>query len=361
MNISLFGRFFAVSMIVCLAGGLTSRGQGTPPGLTVDPAYSVTIFAQPNGQYSAPDSIAVTGDRVYIGYGNGNAPDGSDGKSSNIVEYTTSGQVLNVYTIKGHNDGLKVNPRTGRLWAMQNEDGNPNLVIIDPESGHQQVYTFGPTPHGGGYDDIVFRGRDVYFSASNPANNPNMAPAIVKAEFSGSVINVSAVLEANAQATDIVNGQTVTLNLQDPDSMTLDPENNVLLDSQADSELLLVRHPGRGSQTVIQVPLSSPLGTPQLDDTLFIPNTEGFFLVSDTPAGVVYAVHKAEFAPGAAFSAALAGTTGFVGQLNLETGAVTPIITGLQSPHGMGFVPTGNGDGDGSGNGGRHWGGDNRN
>jgi hypothetical protein len=68
-----------------------------------------------------------------------------------------------------NNDGLRANPQTKQLWALQNEDGNPNLVIINPTTGTQTVYTFGPTPHGGGYDDIAFRGDNVFQSASNPA------------------------------------------------------------------------------------------------------------------------------------------------------------------------------------------------
>ena len=81
--------------------------------------------------------------------GDGAAPDGSDGKSSTIVEYRPNGDIVTTYTVPGHNDGLRVNPKTKRLWAMQNEDGNPNLVIIDPIMGTQTIYTFGPTPHGG--------------------------------------------------------------------------------------------------------------------------------------------------------------------------------------------------------------------
>lgn len=338
------------SQLLLLVGTALATGLAvaqTPTGLKVDPRYSVAVFTRSvAGQYTAPDSIAVTRDRVYIGYGDNNAPDGSDGKSNQIVEYTHSGQVVHIFTVKGHNDGLKIDPITHKLWALQNEDLNPNLVIIDPQAGTQQVFTFGPTPHGGGYDDIVFRGGDVFFSASNPANNPNFAPAIVKASFSGTMINVSPVLEGDATATDILTGQSVTLNLQDPDSMTLDPQGDVLLDSQADSELILVRHPLTTSQTVIQIPLSSPYGTPQFDDTIFTPNADGFILVADTPADVVYAIHKAEFAPGAAYSAAVVGTEGFVGRLDLEYGQVTPIVTGMQSPHGMGFVRTGHGDDD---------------
>lgn len=297
MNASKFARSVVTSMALAVGPAIAILAQGVPAGLKVDPHYHVTVFAQSGGQYSAPDSIAVLHNHIFIGYGNNNAPDGSDGKSSNIVEYTLSGQVVHVYTVVGHNDGLKVNPITHELWAMQNEDANPNLVIINPVTEAQTVYTFGPTPHGGGYDDIVFLHGTAYFSASNPANNPNTAPAIVKATFSGNMIDVSPLIEANAQATDVVTGQTVTLNLQDPDSMTLDPHGNILLDSQADAELLLVRHPGTASQSVLQIPLISPFGSAQADDTLFVPNSDGFILVADTPANVVYAIHKGAFTP----------------------------------------------------------------
>ena len=76
--------------------------------------------------------------------------------------------------------------RACQIWAMQNEDANPNLVIIDPATQQQSLYSFAAPPaHGGGYDDIVFRNGKVYFSASNPALNPNTAPAIVAATIVG--------------------------------------------------------------------------------------------------------------------------------------------------------------------------------
>lgn len=309
------------------------------------PGYSVSVFTKGvNGQYSRPDSIAVLGDRIFIGYGDGNDPAGLDGKSNQIVEYNTKGNPLHVYTVKGHNDGLKVDPYTHKIWAMQNEDGNPNLVIIDPATQTQRLYTFAaPPPHGGGYDDIVFRNGKVYFSASNPANNPNAFPAIVAARFAGDTIDVTSALEGNAAATNVVTGASVTLNLQDPDSMTLTPSNDILLDSQGDSELVLLHRPGMTNRSVTLIPLSSPLGTPQADDTLFIPSDEGFILMSDTPADTVYMIRKNRFVPGTAFTAAVGDNgngVGFVGVLDLNFGDIRPVVTGFQSPHGMGFVKT---------------------
>src|SRR6202051_725138 len=181
--------------------------------------YQLSVFANaPNG-LSAPDSIAVIRDHVFVGYGDGNAPDGSDGKSTQIVEYSMDGMVEDTYTVKGHSDGLKVDPSTHLLWALQNEDANANLVIINPENHQQKLYTFSSAAHGGGYDDVVFRGCKVYISASNPANNPNAGPAIVSATLEGSTVEVKPVLFGNASAIDVPTDTAAQLNLQDPDSM----------------------------------------------------------------------------------------------------------------------------------------------
>jgi DNA-binding beta-propeller fold protein YncE len=48
------------------------------------------------------------------------------------VQYSTSGAVQHNYTISGLVDGLKFNPVTGMVWALQNNDGNATLSIIDP-------------------------------------------------------------------------------------------------------------------------------------------------------------------------------------------------------------------------------------
>lgn len=308
-----------------------------PAALTVGAGYTVTVFAQGSGGLSAPDSIVAADNKIYIGYGDNHDPAGLDGLTSQIVEYSKTGKMLYVYNVPGHNDGLKLDPETGKLWAMQNEDGNPNLVIIDPRTREERLYTFAQTPpHGGGYDDIVFLNHHVYLSASNPADNPNQEPAIVEGKLEGNTIWVKPLLQGDAQAIDVVNGQSVTLNLQDPDSMTTDPFGDVLLDSQGDSELILVCQPGTESQTALQIPLSSPFGTPQLDDTLFIPPGDGFLLVADTPANVVYAIQRVQYVPDVAYSAGVGSRTnsapngvGFVGELNPETGCLTPVVSGF--------------------------------
>lgn len=303
--------------------------------VTALPPYNVSVFAKSVlGVYFQPDSIAAVDGHIYVGFGNNVSTTGSDGKSSTIVEYDQNGNVLNTYSVLGHNDGLKVDPRTKKLWAMQNEDGNPNLAIIDPHSGHQKVYTFGPMPHGGGLDDIVFRGDDVYFSASNPANNPNNKPAIVRAVFNGSnVINVAPVLMGTAIATDIPTDSAVALNLQDPDSMTLDEFGDIVLDSQADGELIIVERPGSSDQAAWHLALTLNGASTQIDDTVFASSAHGRILVSDRDGETIYSITKDIFSPRAAYSA----TPTSVGELDMSTGVITDAVTGMVSPHGMHF------------------------
>jgi len=333
-----------------LCSVLAAVGQPTP----IAP-YTVSVFATgvPN-MYTQPDSIAVSRDGIFIGYGNGVCKDGTcPGASSTIVQYSTKGTVIKIYSVPGHNDGLKAEPKTHRIWALQNEDGLPNLVIIDSKKGTQTPYSFGPTPHGGGYDDIAFIHdddqeqetddeipiHDVFISASNPLNNPNVSPAIVRGHLNqDGTVSVSPVLLGNATATDVTTGGSVTLNLQDPDSMIFDPSGNLVLDSQADSELIIVHDPGSADdhQSVFRLGLANT--SEQVDDTVFATSSHGLILVSDRDAnaqtGIVYAITNPKFAPEAAYTAALTS----VGKLDFHTGVITPVVTGMVSPHGMAFI-----------------------
>ena len=327
-------------LLFCQLTALPAFAQSSPP--QANPPYVLSVFATAPAELSVPDSIAVLGDYVFVGYGDGHKPDGSDGKSSQIVQYRMDGSVVYTYTVLGHNDGLKVNPVTHELWALQNEDANPRLVIINFATKQTRSYQFGPTLHGGGYDDIVFRGCRVYLSASNPAPNPNTGPAIVRATLSNSLVTVKPVLSGNAAAIDLLTDATVPLNLQDPDSMTLDALHNLVLDSQADHELKVVSDVGEPDQRVLRLPLSqqtgSGLAAVEADDTAFVTSSKGFILFADKGLNTVFALKRDAFAPGVAYTAANSGP--FVGTLDMTTGVITPVVTGVVNPGGLVFVDT---------------------
>jgi hypothetical protein len=156
-----------------------------PPTPVPSPGFTVTVFAGPLAGSTAPDSIAVVGNSVWVAYGNGGDPAGLNGAMSQIVEYDAAGKVKTKLTVTGHNDGLRLDPTTHQLWALQNEDANPNLVLIDPITKFTVKYTFAaPPPHGGGYDDMVFGKSAVWLSASHPTldgKGNSIGPSIVRA------------------------------------------------------------------------------------------------------------------------------------------------------------------------------------
>jgi hypothetical protein len=346
-NMGNIGRLLAVAtflLFLVIPSALTAQRVVShlpvlSPGVQAQPPYAVSVFAQSiPGQYTAPDSITSTSSAIYIGFGNGGDPGGGNATPSTIIKYDFNGNILNMALVNGHNDGLKINPQTGDLWALQNEDANANLVILDPTTlTPKQRYFLGTGRHGGGYDDIVFLNGNVYFSASNPQHNPNNEPAIVQFTTNSGSFTLTPVLYGNASATDIPTGQGVTLNLQDPDSMTFNFGGDIVLDSQADGELVVVRSPGLSNQKVFRVLLTVGGQSTTIDDTVFPTTSDGFLLVADTGGDTVYEITAPFFEPGSAYSAS--DTDGFVGQLNFNSGVLTPVVTGMVSAHGMDFIP----------------------
>jgi hypothetical protein len=346
-NYSTFSASILCSIVAALipASGLTQVVATAP--------YSVTTFATAPRGLSAPDSVTFSATNVFIGYGNGGAPDGSGGALSNVVEYDLKGNLIDNFTVVGHNDGLRYNPRTNTLWALQNEDGNANLSIINLQTGHQEIFQLGTGPHGGGYDDIDFNNNAVYLSASAPTINPNTAPAIVSLQMNRKGVVLTGIFNGDATATNVTTGATETLNLQDPDSMIVDPLGELVMTSQGDGELIIVQHPGLSCQNAFVVPLTSEaggttVGNTQLDDTVFANQSAGELLVADKVLNAVYAITAPYFGPSAysavsVFSSPSAPNPieSFVGQTNLSTGFVTPIVTGMGNPGGMSFIPSG--------------------
>lgn len=331
--------FFAAGAFLLCAIVMSRPAAGQ--GAVAQPPYKLTVFAKSANGYSQPDSMVQWRDSVIVGFQDHVAKDGTDGKSSTIVQFSLRGEVKRIFSVPGHNDGLRIVGEDD-LWALQNEDGNPNLVVIGLESGHIKLYTFAPTVHGGGYDDMVVKNGEVFISASNPnlnAQGVNVFPALVRAQLTGSMVDVEPVLNGDGNATDIPTGTTVQLNLTDPDSMTIDPRGNIVLDSQADSELVFVRHPFSADRQVGRVLITkSTGGATTLDDTAFAPSGKTFLLFSDVAGDTIYRLDSPPFGfePGTAYSAS--DTDGLVGTLNLDNGVVTPIVTGLGSARGMLFV-----------------------
>lgn len=358
-----------------------------PAAVQAIPGYTVSVFAQapgksPNppvcdstspGCYTNPDSIVQLGtgstSTIFIGYGDKVQPGGPISTTNpatgtnQIVQYDLNGNQLKTYTVPGHNDGLMVYD-SHTIWAMSNEDANPTLVVIDTTAGTEKTYTADATPaHGGGLDDMQMIGGKVFTSASNPSLDPQTnlydKPAIytLTLNANGSTYHLTPVMMGDATA-HVINpsaaGVTVDASgnamlgnplvpnsstnnpggLQDPDSMAIDASGNLVLDSQADSELVFVSNPGTANQAVSELFLSLYTNPWPVDDTRWAPASSQAMLVTDK-AGLIYMIKAASgFASGSMYSAG----QGTVLQDDATTGDMTPIVTGMNSPHGMLFV-----------------------
>jgi len=340
--VSVVASILAVLLLTGYIGGVQAKEQRSDDDHSLPivalHGYEVSVFARGTTAYTHPDSVEADAHHIFVGYQNVTAKDGSDHKTSTIVEYTLDGDVVRTFSVPGHCDGLRIDPQTHLLWATSNEDGNPALVTINPETGTITPYQFAPTPHGGGYDDLAFVNGLAFIAASNPNLNQqgvNVFPALDKIVLSNGHAILTPVLYGNATALDTTTNTEVTLNEIDPDSLTVDPQGDVVLDNQAGSELVFLHNPGTAQQTVTRV----PLGT-QVDDTVWATATHGRMLVVDGTANVIYTI-RADFTKGTVYTEAPddSAVNGFVGTIDLTTGFITPIAIGFGKATGLLFIP----------------------
>ena len=301
---------------------------------------SISTFA--TGQAvnaTGPDSITVGGGSVWVSYTNGADSTGLSG-SSTVVQYDLNGTVRKTYTIAGSVDGLKIEPKTGLVWALQNQDGNSTLTLIDPKTGitpnsplHYQVISSTQ-----GYDDVVFRNGQVFLSYTNPALPTD--PTIQRLENRESPLIVTPILTMGAKGTNIATGQPNQPTTQnDPDSLKLIPGGALMLSSGDDGQLIFVLNPGSGDQRVAFLSLLTPANAhvSGLDDAVFPGSDSGTLYLTDTGNNRVLKIEVDDIAEGALY--ACVGSLNQFVRVNIPTGVVTAVISNLKAPHGLAFVP----------------------
>jgi hypothetical protein len=312
--------------------------------------YTLTTFngVPPTGA-TKPDDLAISADgkSLWVGYGNNVATDGSGGPSS-LVEYDIgTGAVLKNISIPGHLDGLKINPLTGDIWATENEDANPTLAIVDEDTGTFKISTFSTTSITGGLDDLVFGDSgNAFIVASSQADTTTPVIIQISHKVKPTITSVKSVLGgAPANVWNVVtNANETTDQIGDPDSMTLDPAGELVLDNRSDKSLYIVRDPS-ATKPVLRVPLKLGGLAVEVNDTIFTKSattgeasTEGTIFITDTNANVIYMLTKPYFPSNEVYTAA--NVVGDVGLVDLNTGVVTPVVTGFQAVHGLAFAPT---------------------
>jgi hypothetical protein len=333
--------------------------------VTATSGYHVSVFAKIPSTSTNPDSIEQIGGSVFVGTADDLNPDGTPGPSGKtnveILQYALDGTLQKTWSVLGHNDGLMAFD-SSTLWAMSNEDCNPKLTIINLSAGTQTVYSAQPSllnasgclaNTNGGLDDMQLMNGTVYVSASNPAVQAGPCPAdsstpgcpngvsnsnavyVLTLNSGGGTFDLTPILNSGTAALNIATNAMQTLNLTDPDSEGQTPDGTtLLLDSQQDNELVFIQNPG-ANQVVSFLPITEG-GAPTaggIDDTRY-PPSPAFLLDADTNSGYVYRIDSTFPSGTNAFSSDSTN----VSSLNLTTGALSPIVSGLQHSNGMQFI-----------------------
>jgi hypothetical protein len=306
-----------------------------------DSTYNVQVFATGKGVGgTSPDSVSYGDGSVWIAYQNGADSAGASG-SSTVVRYSPDGALINAWTIRGNVDGLKVDPSTGLVWALQNNDGNSALTVINPTNNATTSYTYGNSytnVANRGFDDVVFSKGNVYLSETKPVNGAD--PVVLKLT-SGlkSPLQVSRILNSTFTGTNLATGLPGSTTITDSDSLKLTPSGALALTGEADQEIAYIHNPGKSNQYETFVALLDTNGqtiTGLPDDTIYPNASGGYFYIADTGANTVYKITANGLAPGSVYI----DVGDEFGILNTSTGVVTPIFTGV-SPHGADFVSFG--------------------
>lgn len=288
---------------------------------------------------SSPDSVLYGDGSIWIAYTNGADSTGASG-SSTVVRYTPSGTVLNTWSIAGNVDGLRVDPN-GQIWAMQNNDGNSALTVINPVTNGTTAYTYGSSytangnAAGRGFDDAQFLKGQTFLSETNPVLGTD--PIVVRLTTGlSSPLQIAGILNSTFTGTNLATGALASTTITDPDSLILTPAGDLALTGEADQTIVFIHNPGATNQSESFIPLLGSNGQPitgNPDDTIYPTATAGFIYIADTGANIVYRITANGLTPGSVY----VDVGDEFGSLDTSTGIVTPIFTGV-SPHGGEFV-----------------------
>ena len=124
--------------------------------------------------------------------------------------------------------------------------------------------------------------------------------------------------------------------MADPDSLKTLSDGSLILTSDHDASLTIISNPGTAQQTASFLTL--PFGSSGLDDAIIPTSTSGTFYVSNLGANDVLRVAVTGLNTSDIYESV--GSDNAVDQIDPRTGAVTPIIAGLNSPHGLMFLPS---------------------
>lgn len=357
---------------------------------TAPTGYTLQTFATAPSGSTGPDDITYLDGHVFVEWQNGIGTKGEPGPggqtASTLVEYDGSGNAVESWQLAGKIDGLGADSGDDQVVATVNEDGNSSLYTVRPSrhshghshgyafdrsGGRVTHYTYSPAPDsatsggvftGGGTDAVsVYRGQ-IILSASNPTPANATAAFRVRLDRHRGVARLIPTFADYAPATDAVTGQPVTLALTDPDSNAVVPQSSprfggdFVLDSQADQQLIFADGLGRHASGLERLALTHGGTSAGVDDIRWADRSGGTLYIVDNSTNTVYSL-TGPFSAGEAFAAldtvGSASATTELDTIDLQTGALSPLVTGFTGIKGVVWAPGRTGE-HGRGSGGHH-------
>ena len=333
---------------VLVSGLSKSHGMVFVPSVVKAPVvHSESIFATGTEVTGAsqPDSLTMAGNSVFVEYGDGADSTGllpNQGVST-IVQYSLAGKIEHTYKLPGSIDGLKYDPVSGQIFALKNQDANSHLYLINPTShavsgplSYGAPYVYGANSSRG-FDDVAFENGKVFLSYTNPASTGDSVVAeLDEGNDPSGTLSLTSILRLGDTGKNLVTGAAnQPLPVADPDSLKALANGSLILTSDHDASLTIIAHPGTAQQTASFVTL--PAGSSGLDDAIVPTTSSGTFYVSNAGANDVLKVAVTGLDTHDIYVSV--GSDNAVDQLDPTTGKLTPVIVGLNSPHGLMFVP----------------------
>jgi hypothetical protein len=193
---------------------------------------------------------------------------------------------------------------------------------------------------------VAFKGDKVFLSYTNPAN-PGDATVVelVNGDRPTGTLTTTAILRDGAMGLDTVTGKLEVVPQNDPDSLKLAPNGDLLLSSGDDGAIIDIKDPGTKQQSVSFTPIAGvTAGKAGLDDVIEPSATSGTFTLTDTATNKVLSFHATGLNTDDFYASV--GSLKAFGQVDPTTGAFTPLLTAdnapgftFSSPHGVSFTP----------------------
>jgi hypothetical protein len=325
------GRIATARLLTALLVGISVAGT-TASAAVLD---SEAVFATAPTGATAPDSITIGGGSVFVAYAGGtNARTGAG--TTTIEQYSLSGTVQGSYAIGGSVDGLKYDPVSNLVFALQNQDANSTLSLINPATktvSGPLSYASPPYVYGSnsarGYDDVAFRNGQVLLSYTNPTSAS--APIV-------QLLNNGNTPSGTLTTTDLVTAGQTGSATPDTDSLKTKPNGDLVLTDSSGGRFITLGNIGTASQTATPTTVTlNGTRVTSLDDVLYPSAASGTLFLADQGNNRVLQLQVSGLDPNTPFVSLDAANA----LVTVDaSGAATPFLSGVTGPHGLDFLPS---------------------